>query len=88
MINIKSELSEKYDRYKRIIQHIPVGIFNAFLFLVSPLMAVLLGAGFVCYQVMQFIQIRNKGWRDIAGWLYGLGIGGALLFILRMLRVL
>ena len=92
MVNIKSELTEKYDRYKRIIQHIPVGLLIVFLWVKTPELAIIFAVGFFIYQIMQFIHYLpeggKKGWRDVAGALYGIGIGGALLFILRVLGVI
>lgn len=64
------------DRTRRILQHIPVGVGNIFVFLFNPWAGVLFGVGFLAYQLTQAIHYRfkDKAWLDIAGWLYGLAI--------------
>ena len=57
----------------RLLSHVPVGWVNVALFLANPLLGVLFGAGFLSYEITQGSQPH----KDIKGWLWGLGIGGA-----------
>lgn len=63
----------------RVLQHIPVGLVNVALLVVSPALGVLFGLGFVGYQVLQSrgYDWEDKSHKDLKGWLWGLGIGGA-----------
>ncbi len=61
----------------RLVQHVPVGAFNIAIAYVSPLAALLFGAAFLVYEVTQGSQPH----KDIRGYCWGLGIGGAVWLI-------
>ena len=63
------------ERAWRIGIHVPVGILNVQLGLNYFWLGSLFGAGFIVYQLMEFVQLRNRGWIDVHGWLAGLAIG-------------
>jgi len=76
------------ERTSRIGQHIPVGVFTVFCGYEDWHYGLLFGAGFLTYQVMQFVQLRRKGWLDIYGWLIGIGIAVSVVFGLRLAGVI
>lgn len=76
------------ERVKRIGQHIPVGLANVFCGFVDWQYGLIFAAGFLTYEVMQFVDLRQKGWVDVYGWLIGIGIGVGVIFGLRMVGVI
>ena len=56
----------------RIFQHIPVGVINIAFAYISPMAALLFGAAFLVYEVIQ----GSYPHKDIRGYCWGLGIGG------------
>ena len=56
----------------RLFQHIPVGVVNVAVAYVSPMIALLFGAAFLVYEVIQ----GGLPHKDIKGYCWGLGIGG------------
>lgn len=64
--------------------HVPVGLFNVALIWASIPLGLLFGAGFVVYEVTQ----GNEPYIDIKSWLWGLGIGGGVWFVLKLAGVI
>ena len=68
----------------RLVQHIPVGVINIAFAYVSPVAALLFGAAFLVYEVTQ----GSNPHKDIRGYCWGLGIGGAVWFALSVMEVI
>jgi len=68
----------------RLFQHIPVGVINIAFAYVSPVAALLFGAAFLVYEVTQ----GSKPHKDIRGYCWGLGIGGAVWFAISVMEVI
>jgi len=71
-------------RIKAIIVHVPVGAICVLLAYVHWVLALIFGLGFLSYEIIQEWRIADKGWRDIKGFLWGLGIGGLIWFALEV----
>lgn len=72
----------------RILIHMPVGWLNvAFLWLCPPL-GVLFGIAFLAYELAQSraVDFKDKGHKDIASYVWGLGQAGGIWFALAMKR--
>lgn len=70
-------------RFGRAALHVPVGLANALLVYVSPVLGLCFGLAFTAYEVLEEWRIRDKGWLDLQGYLWGLVAGGALWLALR-----
>lgn len=65
-------------KMKRILIHIPVGLANAFIALVSGWLGLVFGLSFLSYEITEEWRIKDKGWRDLQGFLIGIVIGAAV----------
>ena len=65
--------------------HIWVGLFNALLFEMKPLAALLFGLGFCAYEFIQNQYERDRSDKDVLGWLIGLAFGIIILWLLKYL---
>ncbi len=73
---------------KRVLLHVPCGlIFWALLYVAWPA-AILWLLGFFVYELNQDWHISDDAFKDIKGALYGLGIPGVVLFVLKLLEVI
>lgn len=45
-------------------------------------------AGFIIYEKEQDKYVQDQAWKDIKGFLWGLGIIGVVLFVLKLLGIL
>lgn len=68
----------------RLLIHIPVGLLNVAFILVSVPAAIIFAVGFLAYEITQ----GGEPHRDIKGWLWGVGIAGAIYFILEVAGIL
>lgn len=57
----------------RAALHFPVGLFVAWLSYVNVPVCVLLGTGFIIYELAEDWRIKDRGFLDIIGYLFGLG---------------
>lgn len=73
---------------RRLLLHIPVGLAMAWLSLNFPLLAVFLFLGFLVYELDQDWRIKDKAYKDIAGALWGICIGGLAIYSIRLLSAL
>jgi len=71
------------DVAKRLFIHLPIGVAAVALGLVSPVLGVGLGLSFGAYEVAQDWRKRDCGFKDIAGFAWGLGIAGGLLGVIK-----
>jgi len=70
------------NKLKPILIHLPVGMFCVFLAYVHWVLALIFGLGFLSYETIQEWRMKDKGWKDIKGFLWGLGVGGLIWVIL------
>jgi len=77
------------DEVKRVLMHIPVGMLTLALgYFVVWWLGPLFGLGFLVYEIIEAKLLGNGAWKDIKGWLWGLGILGIILRILSFMEVL
>ena len=57
----------------RIVLHFPVGCFIGWVILQSPVVGVVLAVGFLTYEVVEDWRIADRGYKDIFGFLFGIG---------------
>jgi hypothetical protein len=69
----------------RLFIHIPVGMAAVAMGLVSPVLGVGLGAYFGLYELAQDWRKKDCGYKDIAGFAWGLGIAGVALGVIAYL---
>lgn len=62
----------------RLLQHVPVGVANVAIVLVSPVTAILLGVTFLAYEVTQ----GSTPHKDIRGYCWGLALAGLIWLLL------
>lgn len=66
---------------KRAALHFPVGLFVAWLSQVNVPVCYLLGVGFLVYEVAEDWRVGDRSFLDIYGYLVGLGVGAAVLYL-------
>ena len=66
----------------RAALHFPVGLFVAWFTTFNVTAAWLLGIGFLVYELAEDFRIKDSGFLDICGYLFGLGVGAAILHLL------
>ncbi len=69
---------------KRIYMHIPVGIINALVLLVSPPLAAFMFAGFHSYQWIEEWRLNDHSYQDIHGHNIGLSVGAGILAVVAL----
>jgi hypothetical protein len=67
---------------KRAALHFPVGVFAAWLATVAWVLCLVFGAGFLTYEVIEDWRSRDKGYKDVFGFLIGLGVGAVALYFI------
>ena len=71
---------------ENVLLHIPVGAVNVFVAVYSGWVALLFGAGFLAYEVLQrVVERKDKAYPDIQGWLWGIGILSIILLLVRVI---
>lgn len=70
-------LCSSWQDFYRVLAHIPVGLLNVAFLWVNPMLGLVFGAGFLVYEVTQ----GKEPHKDIRGWAWGVGIGGAVWLI-------
>jgi len=58
----------------RLLLHLPVGGFTAWLAARDPAAAALFFAGFIIYELNEDWRIKDQAWKDLAGWLWGFAL--------------
>ena len=69
------------DSLNSVLLHIPVGNVNVGIALFNPPLAVLFGVGFIFYELRESKVIQDKGYPELQGWLWGIGILAIILLI-------
>jgi len=86
---MKYSFSLGKDEIERVLMHIPVGMLTLALgVFVVWWLGPLFGFGFLVYEIVENKSLKNGAWKDIKGWLWGLGILGIILGILSFMGVL
>lgn len=67
----------------RIIVHLPVGIFNAWLFTLGTAYGFAFLLMFLLYEINEDWHIRDSAYLDLASWMWGFVIGTVMMGILR-----
>jgi hypothetical protein len=70
------------DKLYRLLLHVPVGGFNAWLICREPAAGVIFFLGFVIYELNEDWRIRDQAWKDLAGWLWGFALAVYIIAIL------
>lgn len=65
----------------RAALHFPVGIFAAWLTSWNPALGLLLGAGFLLYEVLEDWRIKDHSFLDVYGFLCGLSVGAVAVWL-------
>ena len=66
----------------RLLIHIPVGAFNAWLLHDATMTGIIFSLGFMVYELNEDWRIKDQAWKDLAGWLWGFALAAALLALL------
>jgi len=69
---------------KRVLLHIPVGLLVCLLAYVSWPLALVFTVAFLYYEMNEDMHISDEAWKDVKGLLWGLGIGGVIMFGLKI----
>jgi len=86
---MKSLFKVSRQELARVLMHMPLGILAVvFGYWVGWWLAVIFTAGFLIYEVDEDWHIRNGAYSDIKGFLWGVGIGGVVMVILKLVGVL
>lgn len=73
------------EKLGRVLLHIPLGLLTVlFGCYVGWWLAIIFAVGFLVYEVDEDWHIGNGAWFDIKGFLWGLGIGGLVVFGLKL----
>lgn len=67
---------------QRALLHFPVGVFAAFLTHWETAIGAVFAVSFLVYEVIEDWRIHDKSYLDIYGYLFGLGVAGAVIAIL------
>lgn len=68
----------------RVLLHLPLGLLVCLLGYTAWWLALIFTTGFVIYELDQDWKIGDDAYKDIKGWLYGVGIGGLIIFGLKL----
>ena len=69
--------------------HILIGFATIAIYAFEGPLALLFGGGFLIYQCMQLYKKQDdKSWFNVGGFLWGIGLGGAILFILSLYGII
>lgn len=76
---MKSVMNISKDEVIRVLVHIPVGALLVFLGLyVGWWLAMTFTIGFLAYELNEDKHLSDNAWKDLKGFLWGLGIGGII----------
>lgn len=66
----------------RAALHFPAGCFAAWLTSVAPISGVIFSFGFLTYEVVEDWRIRDRGYKDIFGFLVGFAVMFIILYVM------
>lgn len=69
------------EELRRVLLHLPLGLLTCLLGYAYWWLALIFAAGFIIYELN---QDWNDAYKDIKGWLWGIGIGGSVMFGLKL----
>ena len=81
----KSLLKIGKEELGKVLLHVPLGLLVCLLGYTAWWLALIFAIGFLVYELGEDWRISDFAYIDIKGWLYGTGIGGIILFILKLL---
>jgi len=81
---MKSLLLISKDELRRVLLHIPIGLLTCLLCFVHWILALAFVISFLYYELNQDMHLSDQAFKDIKGLLYGIGIGGVVMFILKI----
>lgn len=67
----------------RAALHFPVGMFTAWLGTINPVVCAVFGAGFLVYEALEDWRIKDLSYKDVFGYLIGIGAGSVILYLVR-----
>ena len=67
----------------RAVLHFPVGCFAAWLIYVLPAIGIVFSISFLAYEVVEDWRIKDRGYKDIFGYLVGIGVMSVVLYFLQ-----
>ena len=76
---MKSLLKVGEDELCRVLLHIPLGLLVCLLCYVHWALALAFVISFLYYELNQDMHLSDDAFKDIKGFLYGLGIGGIIM---------
>ena len=68
----------------RAALHFPVGVFAAWLSAVAWVMCLTFSIGFLTYEVAEDWRTKDRGYKDVFGFLVGFGTGAVALFLMEV----
>lgn len=83
---VKSILLISKGEFKRVLLHIPLGLLSCLLVYVHWVLSIGFVILFLGYELNEDLCIKDEAWKDIKGMLWGIGIGGVILFILKLIK--
>ena len=81
---MKSILLITKKELRRVLLHIPLGLLTVLFGCVGWWLAVIFAAGFLVYEVDEDMHLSNGAFKDIKGFCWGLGVGGLIIFGLKL----
>jgi len=73
------------EELKRVLLHIPLGLLTVlFGYYIGWWLAVIFAVGFLVYEVDEDWHISDEAYKDVKGFIWGLGIMGVVVFGLKL----
>jgi len=72
------------EELRRVLLHIPVGLLACLLGYTAWWLAVMFTIGFLYYELNEDMHLSDHAFMDIKGFLWGIGIGGLIIFGLKL----
>ena len=82
MNTIKHQLNRL--KTEAFLLHFPVGMFAGLLTTAHPMMGLILSFGFLFYEGIEDWRIKDRGYRDVFGFLIGYGLIGVIVIVLEL----
>lgn len=64
--------------------HFPVGVFTAWLATFNPVICLVFGFGFLFYEGIEDWRIIDRSYKDVLGYLIGIGVGSFTLYLVAL----